>query len=656
MKSPFEEEASALIQKVKKEIEHLKGLLTTYSILIQAKQTTHETTLPDTSIRDLQLAAPTYKMPMKQEYFLARDEEIKSMQTFVSRIEHPRRLSIFVIHGIGGVGKSRLALEFAWKCRDDRKFESIFWVEGETDQSMSNSFREIAADLELVKPGQLDDHNTIVFRVQQWLKTTSSSWLLVFDNVESFEILCKYLPTTPGHILVTTRYRHTAFSLRSSGSCQLIGLQPFGKEESMNLFKEMRKRYHDDEEDSDTDSPTTDQSIDEINATDKLLENLGGLPLGIEQMAAYIESEGLTVCDFLELYMEMGKEILGRNKLGLTGGHTLDTLWATSFDTIRKGKVEAHDLLCIASILSPENVKWKMFLEASRSPIVAAKKDTYLIPDFCYRTNSIETALTGLKEMALIRRSGQIFSIHRLTQEAFFLNLSPIEAQRAFDQASSIVSVLFPKSQDGVPLLDQWDLCQATVNHAISLANIFTRRREASGSELIPKEPLQELMKNCVWYLYERGRPFNALELLQKAKAMFPVKDTLIFAHLCNTAHVIYFEINDLDSADRELQKAFEIQANLLAENDTERANTHGNLGALKATQGKYEEAIEHFSIADDARVGAGSAVEIPHAINQTTHAWVLARMKQYDQAKERLDVARDIYFRHEGIGQLTAQ
>lgn len=125
---------------------------------------------------------------------------------------------------------------------------------------------------------------------------------------------------------------------------------------------------------------------------------------------------------------------------------------------------------------------------------------------------------------------------------------------------------------------------------------------------------------------------------------------------MCNSEHVIHFELNNLDPSERALQKAYNIQSRLLPGDDTELANTHGNLGTLKATQGRFDESLKYLDIADRARLKAGKIVEVPYAINQTTYAWVLARMGKYDEARERLDRANAIYAKRSGIGQLIAQ
>lgn len=129
--------------------------------------------LHEDRLRDLHSAAPAYHMPMKQDGFQGRTQELSAMIDHMCGTASPNRLRAFAIYGMGGVGKSRLALEFAWYCRENNSFDAIFWIESESSLAMGQSFQDIAICLKLARPGHGDDRDTSVFLVQEWLKTTS---------------------------------------------------------------------------------------------------------------------------------------------------------------------------------------------------------------------------------------------------------------------------------------------------------------------------------------------------------------------------------------------------------------------------------------------------------------------------------------------------
>lgn len=207
----------------------------------------------------------------------------------------------------------------------------------------------------------------------------------MYNNVEDYDILSNHLPACAGHILITTRYRHTAFALRNQGVTKPLELRPLDIDQSIVLFQEMRRRYR--QSDSDDGDITDWSSVpgDDRAAILELLEKLQGLPLGIEHMAAYIESEELSIQEFLEMYRETAKAILARASLGLTAAHTLDTLWATSFEKIRESMPDAYELLRVISLLSPDNVSLTVFWDAA----TALQGDSHIdsLPDFCRDRN-----------------------------------------------------------------------------------------------------------------------------------------------------------------------------------------------------------------------------------------------------------------------------
>lgn len=86
-------------------------------------------------------------------------------------------LRSFVLHGMGGVGKTQIALRYANASR--AKFDAIFWVSAENPITLGQSFREIARMLGLFKAGTETDNNTVTLEVKQWLSSTSRSPLTV---------------------------------------------------------------------------------------------------------------------------------------------------------------------------------------------------------------------------------------------------------------------------------------------------------------------------------------------------------------------------------------------------------------------------------------------------------------------------------------------
>jgi Cdc6-like AAA superfamily ATPase len=132
-----------------------------------------------------------------------------------------RRKKILVIHGLGGIGKTQLAIEFARNHRE--KFSSIFWINGKSHDSLIESFNQILQKISKARDSVFDDSQLLSVEnireeVLHWLELQGNDkWLLIFDNCDSdkddpggYE-LSNYLPASDcGSIIITTRRSHLA--------------------------------------------------------------------------------------------------------------------------------------------------------------------------------------------------------------------------------------------------------------------------------------------------------------------------------------------------------------------------------------------------------------------------------------------------------------
>src|SRR5262249_13684412 len=106
------------------------------------------------------------------------------------------------ISGLGGIGKTQTALEYAYRYGND--YQYLFWIKAATREELVADLVAIAARLNLPQKDAQDQHIALQ-AVNHWLET-HSGWLLIFDNADDLALLRPYLPASPqGHILPTTR-------------------------------------------------------------------------------------------------------------------------------------------------------------------------------------------------------------------------------------------------------------------------------------------------------------------------------------------------------------------------------------------------------------------------------------------------------------------
>lgn len=125
----------------------------------------------------------------------------------------------------------------------------------------------------------------------------AKKWLLIYDNVEDPDLLLNFLPPAAGPIITTSRSKHAAVQ-RLKG-CRTLELNPLNKLDSLTLFQDLQSLYY-----------------PEANVTEEkqeasiLMDYLDGLPLGIEQLAAYVGTGSFTLKQVIEKYDRATKTIL----------------------------------------------------------------------------------------------------------------------------------------------------------------------------------------------------------------------------------------------------------------------------------------------------------------------------------------------------------
>ncbi|ERT02856.1 hypothetical protein HMPREF1624_01159 [Sporothrix schenckii ATCC 58251] len=208
------------------------------------------------------------------------------------RFRHEQQRKIFVLHGLGGIGKTQLAADFARRHR--ATFSSVFWLDGRSEDRLRQSLASCANRIPHGQipdrswksvPSSEDDLNVAVTDVLGWLaRPDNVDWLLIFDNVDqdheqggttsAFDVR-RYLPSDHGSVLITTRLSQLEQLGNTKHTKQL-------KKVDEDLSKAIFEQWYGGELVLDT-------------AGRELLGLLDGLPLALAQAAAYCRETGLDV-------------------------------------------------------------------------------------------------------------------------------------------------------------------------------------------------------------------------------------------------------------------------------------------------------------------------------------------------------------------------
>ncbi|KAI1121629.1 P-loop containing nucleoside triphosphate hydrolase protein [Nemania abortiva] len=554
------------------------------------------------------------------EKFIGRTDVLEQMHIYL-KPSNTQETQHYSIWGLGGVGKSQCALAYANLYQDD--YDATFWVRAESEPSLNQSFISIATNLGLVSPSTGSSPSEARDMVLVWLRNSGCRWLMIFDNVETIDLALESMPTSPGSVLVTTRYPNVAGSARTPPQ-RVIQLKALEEEEAWSMFSNMLLGQHDlwKSESSLLDT--------EVTSARRLLEKLGGLPLGIRQMAALIRQKKKSVEDFLNWYQrEAGnsKKIKGGKDFRVDPDYpyAVETVWALSFDALEKSQLEesseAYILLAALSFLSPDSIPVQLFTQQCN--VVGFCGDEDLI--------TFEEPKEELVDLALIDMEGDNLSIHRLVQTTCLHHIHTEMLQKAFGLACSLLNAVFPKQLFGRPLVPEWPSCLLYATH---VQNIATRFEELQ-SRLIITDEFLEVLSNCAWYLHEIGDWYDSGEMVRVAKLACPKEKPRVLSHLENTLGASLFESNKLEKCRESLDSALSIRRTIMEEGDEDLLCTINNYANLESGSGHPEKALQLYDEVQSIRERMGTETQVSLALTYGGKGQALVQLGRYVEAEE---------------------
>ena len=337
-----------------------------------------------------------------------------------------------MLYGLGGIGKTQLALKFA---KDHRaEFTSIFFLDGSSQESLLKSFAPIYRRITEGKGLQAPDSalpgkasrippEQMAEEVAQWLaQEQNNRWLLIFDNIDKepsdeggFDIVPYFPPKDHGSILITTRLA----PLSRLGRGRRVGRM--SEEEAVGLLGEIL------EESSSGQQRTWATRNQESPTMHELLETLDGLPLAISQAGRFINTLNLKLDTYLELYASSKREVMdmlsGDPHLHNAEKRSIRTTWTTSLNLLKEKASKqgpdgdyyaAYRLLQLLAYFEPSDLNYNII----RFGVIGNN-----VPDWFRRTFSSKLKFFGvikiLLDLCLIDNnvSEGSYSMHRVVHD-----------------------------------------------------------------------------------------------------------------------------------------------------------------------------------------------------------------------------------------------
>ncbi|MFG2143723.1 FxSxx-COOH system tetratricopeptide repeat protein [Streptomyces sp. NPDC048696] len=483
-----------------------------------------------------------------------------------SRSTHRR---VQVLHGLGGVGKTQVALEYAHRFRAD--YDLVWWIEAERPDRVVASLAQLAEEMDL-KAGDVVGVAALAALQELWSGERYPRWLLIFDNVEDPDSALRRLPPSVaplpgrvyGHVIATCR------SKPASARAESIGVDVFTRAESVEHLT---------------------WRVTGLSRSDgdQVAAAVGDLPLAVEVAAAWLAETATPVDAYLEQLREQSTQVLS---LGTPEdyGHRISATWTISISRLREESRSAVRLLELLSFFSAESVSMRLI-----------GSDVMLDALLPYDTDLRERYMLGrviqtLNRFALAKvdPADSSIQVHRLVQAAVRAALNPQEQAEAKHVVHRVLAQARPTEGVGRddPVSDprSWPEFELIWPHLL-----------ASGVADCDEASVRQLMVDRIRYLVNRGE-------LESARALGVQLDDLWTGRLGADdlqTLAIRFELANALRAQGRYQQALELDEDTLERQRRHfradhRAGDHpsvlivtGSLAADLRAVGRFTEALE---------------------------------------------------------------
>jgi transcriptional regulator with XRE-family HTH domain len=332
--------------------------------------------------------------------FTGRDDVLSTLEETFFSPNQSSTCHVLALCGIGGIGKTQTALEYAYRHR--HRYTAVFWIQAESGFTTIADIRSILSSSTV--PDMHLHNETDSLRAFTSLLKTFPGWLLVLDNLADFNILEKIVTLDPvGHILLTTSSQVTGTL------AQPVSLEKMTAEESILFLLRRAKLLSPQSTLSSAPDTLTHQAT-------TIARFMDGLPLALDQAGAYIEEIGCDLHDYIALYEQQRTRLLERRGRFATG-HP-DSVAATilrAYEKVKQIDPMAADLLHACTLLYAEAVPAALFCSQEQRGSYYPSSNLHLASD----KTSLHEAISTLRTYSLVtsHTSSQVPSLHPLVLE-----------------------------------------------------------------------------------------------------------------------------------------------------------------------------------------------------------------------------------------------
>ena len=357
-----------------------------------------------------------WNLPARNPGFTGRDGMLVAVR---ERLLAGDKAVVQAFQGMGGVGKTQLAIEYAYRFAG--AYDLAWWIDAEQAGLIGDQFAALGAALGCVQAGAGVE---VVRAAVLGELRERGRWLLALDNAEDPADITGWLPGGGGHVLITSRER------RWAEVAAPIEVDVLARDESVALLQDR---------------------IAGLSAADadRLADHLGDLPLAVAQAAGFMAETGMPAAQYLELLRTQAGTLLDQAPPGSSYPRSLAAATRLIVDRLDGDDPAAAQLASVCAFLAPEPVREDLFTSVPGE--LPGELAARAADPLAWRQT-----LAHLARQSLARIDQRGLVMHRLTQAILRDRLTPEQTAVTRDCAEAILAAADPADPTNPVTWPRW--------------------------------------------------------------------------------------------------------------------------------------------------------------------------------------------------------
>ncbi|GIJ57375.1 FxSxx-COOH system tetratricopeptide repeat protein [Virgisporangium aurantiacum] len=476
-------------------------------------------------------------------------ERLRTGRTTAVLAGGPQSLPV-ALQGLGGIGKSQLAIEYAYRFRS--AYDVVWWIDSDPVTFIDIQLADLGEELDLAPQPNIGEKMKVLVNALQ-AGDPHRRWLLIFDNAEDVDRVLEFVPQSEnGHVLITSR------NAEWGRTANVVEVDVFQRRESV---EHLRRRV---------------PSIRREDA-DRLADLLGDLPIAISAAGAWLADTG----------DDVGRYITEIEQRGVADEY-VNAIWDLSLKRLQQQSAAAFRLLQLCSVLAPEialDLVYSDDFARSLRPIDPSLSDRTVRASLVQQINRL-----ALLKLDITGRPKQI-QVHRVLQHVVRSRMNDEELEEIRHQVHLVLARFRPEGEVEDPVT--WPKFRMLWPHL-----------EPSEAVNCVAEPVRQLLIERVRYVWNGGSIQQARQLTERIERIWTERDAKVKVDnpkvLRRQLLQLRFNLANLMRDEAQFEDALRLdedvhaeQRELLGETHPNTLMTAGSLAADLRALGRYGEALD---------------------------------------------------------------